>query len=386
LKIFDRKISKSARLASLVVMVLLICSNSQIAVAENFIPTGITTQLDVAQMGMGGMTVVIPGNTHAVFYNPALLAGEDFDVDFIPLMLGLDNDALEVIDFIDEHQYEFENFDSLNLAEKNEFMLASQKFDNKWVSAIYSPYFGVNLTGLGFGFYSVHHADIKVDQGVFFPAVGLRGYEDNVIGFGFGKKLNLFEGDYNAGLTVRITERKTFKPERVSAEDVDRLTEVFATAWEEFESFETGISVDFGLIREIQNDNNPDQTIRLGLAIHDLFSELDGYVKPDVKLAVLINDALPMMINNMQLGFELNDLFNREGVGLFQKINLGGELPLLYNILKLRGGFHQGYPTIGLGLKLLIFRGDYAYFSRELGTRAGQNAETTHRLQFSISF
>ena len=74
------------------------------------------------------------------------------------------------------------------------------------------------------------------------------------------------------------------------------------------------------------------------------------------------------------------------GSGTYQKINMGTELNTLAGFLKLRGGLHQGYPTFGLGIALLIFRLDYAYFTRELGTAPGMYPDDTHSIGITIGW
>lgn len=157
---------------------------------ERYRPTGTAPHLDVRQMGMGGITVAVGGNTHALFYNPALLSRQKFKLDIMPVHGGVDNDIIEVIKFIDDHADEFENFSELSLQEQSEFIQESSKFDNKWVSLYYTPYLGFIINGVSAGWYNVVHADIKIDQGIFVPAVALRGYSDNVFGLEVLVQLN----------------------------------------------------------------------------------------------------------------------------------------------------------------------------------------------------
>ncbi len=65
---------------------------------------------------------------------------------------------------------------------------------------------------------------------------------------------------------------------------------------------------------------------------------------------------------------------------------MGAEIGILANFLKVRGGFHQGYPTVGAGISLAILHLDYAHFTRELGNAPGLFPESTHRIQLVIGF
>jgi len=355
---------------------------------ERFMPTGISNHLHTAQMGMGGITTVVRGhNAHAVIYNPALLNRREFDLDISPISGGLDNDAIEVVDFIDAHQDEFDDFEELTFAEQNRFVMDSQQFDNKWVSVILSPFSGLSMGNFGIAAYSNIVADVKVDHGVFIPAVCMRGFQDNVLGFGMGLPINVTGKKIDFGFSVRLIERRTFRPLRVSAADADELGRVIETSIDEFEKTDRGFGFDAGLIYTFPS--NPlgwNTGLDIGVVAQDLLGELDGYVIPNIKIGAITQLPTSLFPLDCDLAVEFTDLFNRQGVGLVQRLNLGAEKKILANIICLRGGFHQGYPTFGLGLKLLFIEADYAYFTRELGTRPGQFAESTHRLQLGLDF
>jgi len=356
------------------------------ATGERFMPTGIELHLDLAQMGMGGMTVAVPGNSHAVFYNPAALNHHEYFLDIAPINFGLDQNALEVIDFINHHKYEFDHFEDLDPQSQKDFIMASQEFDNKWVTAILTPYFGISTGGVGAGFYSVLHSEVKVDQGVFFPAIALRGYQDDVLGMGTGTTLDLFGANYDFGATLRLIQRKTFAPLRVDAHDANRIEEVIRAAYHRFESYTEGFGVDIGLIRSFPNYKSDTSHFEIGFVIQDLVGELDGYVKPNVKLGASFSKSLRGFAREFLAGVEITDIFNRRGAGFAQRINLGNQISILGKVVMIRMGVHEGYPTAGLGLKIYFVKIDYAFFTRELGTRPGQFPESTHRAQISLAF
>jgi len=373
----------------LVGILLLITQVAGLALAdERFMPTGITNHLHAAQLGMGGITTVARGhNAHAVFYNPALLNHREFDLDISLISGGLDDDAVEVIDFIDAHQNEFDDFEELTFAEQNRFIMDSQQFDNKWVSVALSPFSGMAIENIGTAVYSVILADVKVDHGVFIPAVGMRGYQDNVLGFGLGLPIKLTGKEINFGFSLRFIERRTFKPLRVSAADADELDQVIETSFDEFEKTENGFGFDIGLIHTLPvNLLGWNTDLDIGIVAQDLIGVLDSYMIPNINIGAITPLPASLSPLNCDVAVEFTDLFNRQGVGLVQRLNLGAEKNILSNIISLRCGLHQGYPTFGLGLKLLFIEGDYAYFTRELGTRPGQFAESTHRLQLGLDF
>jgi len=368
----------------LLILIILALTNSSLA-GERYLPTGITVHLDIAQMGMGGLTVTVGDNAHSVFYNPALLNRQGLELDITPFSGGLDNDAIEVIDFIKEHEDDFDDFELLDPAEQNQFLIDSEHFDNKWVSAILTPYAGLCINNIGAGMYSIIQADVKVDHGVFVPAVGMRGFQDNVFGFGIGLPMNVMGKTLDMGVALRFIERKTLKPLRVGAADADKLEQVFETALDEFESIEKGFGLDIGMIHSMHSDVSDGRSnLDLAIVIQDLVAELDGYIKPNVKVGAMTELPPGILPFRCDVGAEINDLFNRQGVTFTRRLNLGAEARFLANVIRLRGGFHQGYPTWGLGVEIPFVRADYAFFARELGTRPGQFSEATHRLQLGF--
>lgn len=377
----------SAIAAAAFAFILLFWHSSMIYADERFSPTGVAMHLDVAQMGMGGLTVAGAGtNSHALIYNPAELRKRDFSLDIIPIGLGLDNDALEVIGFIDDHKYEFEHFEELDAASQARFITESQKFDNKWVNALITPYIGFSLNGFGIVYYSVLHADSKVDQGIFFPAVGLRGYQDNVLGIGYGQPVHMFDQDYDVGFALRFTERKTFAPLRISADDANKIEEVIKSAYDEFSVSHRGFGFDIGASRSFPMNYERNSSLEVGVAVQDLIGKLDHYIKPNVNIGLTYRNPFPGLSSNSVLGAEITDFFNRRGGGLSLRLNAGAQFSMVSNAVNFRFGFHQGYPTVGFGLDFRVVKIDYAYFTRELGIRAGQFGESTHRLQLSFNY
>jgi len=114
------------------------------------------------------------------------------------------------------------------------------------------------------------------------------------------------------------------------------------------------------------------------VTVQDLIGSHDGWVKPN-----LIAGIAYQYSKRLLLCADMNDWFNTQGVGFFQKLNMGAEfrLPILLDI---RAGVHQGYPTFGLGLRLMILKLDYAYFGNEGGILPGQIQEYSHRFGITI--
>ena len=70
---------------------------------------------------------------------------------------------------------------------------------------------------------------------------------------------------------------------------------------------------------------------------------------------------------------------------LISHINAGAEIRLL-SFLDIRGGFNQGYWTLGTGLDIFVIKMDVAYFWQELGKTAGANPVDGLSVKFNIGW
>jgi hypothetical protein len=72
------------------------------------------------------------------------------------------------------------------------------------------------------------------------------------------------------------------------------------------------------------------------------------------------------------------------GEDIYTHVHLGAEFR--YWFLRFRGGAYQGYPSGGLGVDIPFLKIDYAFYSRELGEKAGDLRETNHVVSLALRF
>jgi len=108
------------------------------------------------------------------------------------------------------------------------------------------------------------------------------------------------------------------------------------------------------------------------------------------------SNDIPSEKNNITLGAALTfdtllvsitpavDLIylNDADLQLTRKINFGVEIAL--PLIALRGGFHEGYYTAGVGMNMGLFRVDAATYGVELGDYPGQIQDRRYVLQFTM--
>lgn len=99
----------------------------------------------------------------------------------------------------------------------------------------------------------------------------------------------------------------------------------------------------------------------------------------DVTLGTALQFKLPLLSISPEVDFHY---LNREDLQLTRKINFGIEIGL--PLLDIRGGFHEGYYTAGLGLNLGLFKVDLATYGVELGAYPGQIEDRRYVLSFSM--
>jgi hypothetical protein len=351
-------------------------------------PRGAEVHIHAAQLGMGGLTTMVSRNAHTLIYNPGMLTRQKFAIELPTLPLGVNSDLQELVDFIGDHEDDFNHFDSLTAEEQSLFMKDSESFDNKWFPLSIAPFTGISFKNFGLAAYGTINGGLKIDQGVFVPAVGLRGYADLVFAAGLARNFEFSGKEVGIGVTVRMIQRGYLENKRIGVDKVAKFADVAQEMADQVtEDLVSGFGIDVGAIHTIEMSG--ENYLDVGVAIQDLYGAIDGeYVGANLKFGGMYHMPFEdnILVKRWDFGIEMVDAFNREGVSLFQKINMGTELSVIGGLLSLRGGFHQGYPTMGLGVSLAFIKVDIAKYTRELGRAPGQDGEDMFFAQFSIGF
>jgi hypothetical protein len=91
---------------------------------------------------------------------------------------------------------------------------------------------------------------------------------------------------------------------------------------------------------------------------------------------------------------DVKDLINADSKVLFgdgliadtagTHLHFGAEFR--YWFMRLRGGFNQGYPTLGAGLDIPFLKLDYTFYSDEIGLFAGTSKQSSHMITLALRF
>lgn len=113
------------------------------------------------------------------------------------------------------------------------------------------------------------------------------------------------------------------------------------------------------------------------------FRSAGGSVIPDEKNNMTLGGALTFDTPVVSVTPAVDVVYlNDANLQLTRKINMGIEIGL--PLLDIRGGFHEGYYTAGLGVNLGLFRVDAATYGVELGDYPGQIEDRRYVLQFTM--
>ncbi|RLD16369.1 MAG: hypothetical protein DRI36_05735, partial [Caldiserica bacterium] len=331
---------------------------------------------------------------------------KDLLFNIFNLRIGISNDVLKTYEFYDENKDELENFDELSSERQqeltNEIIDRITHYRNRITLNVpdfcFVPKSG--FINIGFGLFAGGDFGLKFKKGILVPKIQFWGSADAIAMIPVSMKIPtpILPGKIAASITPKLVYRASID---------DELTVL------EFENYDfdlqpgKGIGFDLSFIWEL-NDR-----LRIGGVLHDFTrtkisyeevkdgtttvkSAYSSYINPDLSIGIAYKPkriyywigksvSFPQFIT---LLVDVRNIFYKKEpfyeATFFKKLHLGAEADL--KILKLRGGFYQGYPSFGLGLDLWFLEIDYAFWGRELGRYPGQIPEWNHMISIRLSF
>lgn len=150
-------------------------------------------------------------------------------------------------------------------------------------------------------------------------------------------------------------------------------------------SFDVGLLYDLSYLKILKP--------KLGLSFMDI-TDLDfrknnmGRMIPmRGNIGLSINPTIPLIADTV-IAIDYQDFTGAytQDKSMGKRLHMGAEIGLLKRFLMLRGGFNQGYPSLGAELDLWILRLGYAYYTEEMGAYSGQDKDTRHLIQLSLGW
>ncbi len=333
---------------------------------------------DIRAMGMGNSTVAVTTDRTAIFHNPAGLSQirDSVELSFTPIAAAIDGIFLTILKEMIEHGDKLSDINNVD----QEFIDILNKYDGKWVGLEYNPEFTIAAENIGFGMYSVFPLGIRIESGHLIPKLGLRGQRDLVFTWAVG--IPLRHENNHCGISVEYLQRTPIDMLTTYTETFIIFDEIAQNPFGiigDYSNIQHGVSFDVGFMHDFNG-------FRLAYDIKDILAVIGGDMVAPPRIDLGCAYYFPQLekvkfIKNLILSLEFSDIFGIEHDSekyeqFWKKTHFGAEFDLHYAAFRV--GLNQGYPTAGLGLKLGVFKLDYAYFTEELGYYAGQLEKNQH--------
>ena len=326
-----------------------------------------TINSSVRALGMGDAYTALADDSSSLFYNPAGLARvRGINLKFFSLRVGAG--GIE----------SYEKIKDLDSEEDEAYAEALRELYGEHVWSGAGGQLALTLPMLGVGVYNHLDALIQVNNPVY-PEIYTSVINDYgyVLGFGIPIAPVLHVGA-NLKYIKRSGARVPYGASVVADLDPDKLYDNI-TGWGKgygadlgmnfvipapfFDAVLSGVWKNVGGISFKSSDPNA-----------NIPSEQN-----DMTLGVALKFDTPLL--SVAPAVDVRYL-NREDLQLARKLNFGIEIGI--PLIDIRGGFHEGYYTAGVGVNLGLFRVDAATYGVELGAYPGQIEDRRYALEFTM--
>lgn len=379
----NRNHIRESYLGGLIIAAIMIC----LSVTTGYAQSGSNSPIfrpDMQALGMGGAYVAAGDNANALVYNPALLSRAGFDLVISSLRFRLDNDFLNVANFVMDHQKDFALYDTLysgqvdstSIGGLDEFLEDITPYENRWGKTRFAPMFRLSFDNFGFGIYNSTDIWIKADKGIYNPRVYGWAISDLVFLAGYAQEVNQ---KVTVGFTGKFVSRRTSDLVRIESTDLDATNEVLKPAYNHLKKDDRGGGLDLGALYAYRPN------VDFGCVLQDAVGWIGSKrISRNLKVGVAYHwKGFPFpSISKGLIAADIEDLLFTTGDHFFKRIHFGASSTFL--VFNARVGFNQGYPSTGIGLNLYIFSIDYAYYGEELSQIPGQEEEWYHTLELTI--
>ena len=376
----------------------------------------------VRPLGMGGAFTAVADDNNAFSFNPAgMVQRTGAEVSFLEIALGGSSDLKEAVDYLSDHEDELTNLDNIATADPtranqivndtlNTFTGLNPRFyvAGDVATFVSGPRFMGMPLHVGFGALFVVDGRFNIGPGTPFPTVSYSVDSDMVIPLSLAKRFDApyIPGKIGVGLTGKLIRRAQVKQDNLNVAQLDNLDVPDPAIGK-------GIGSDLGLLYQ------PTDRFNVGLMVRDFLGtkisydrvdaengipaqpERDTVIRPRTNIGVALTPERLLWIlptgNRLTLAADVRDILDKDkhiffengfrrvfGQDMWKQVHLGAEYK--YWFLRLRGGAYQGYPSFGLGVDLPVLKVDYAFYSQELGARAGDLRQENHVISLGFKF
>jgi len=321
----------------------------------------------VRALGMGNAHTAIVQEGDSVFYNPAGYGkGRGITWTILDPVFGLNN--------VESYQEFVDLF-----SDSNDVAAIVNGLYGRELSLFLGAKSILTMGGFAAGAYGVADISLVANNPVY-PNLDTRYILDQgyVAGWGFEAVDNLHVG-FQARRVTRTGGQIPVGVSTIANLDPDAITA-------ELSRKGLGYAFDVGLTYTLAGELNPTFSYTVRDMGNTSFRAADGGLAPlPVRQEQILGVALAFKSALMDVRPALDFRYlDRSDIQLGKKINLGVELS--FPMLDVRGGFHQGYYTLGAGFDFWLMRIDLATYGQELGVYPGQLEDRRYMMQITFEF
>lgn len=325
----------------------------------------------VRPLGMGGAFTAVADDDNAIFYNPAgldkidrwrmavlnpLVEVNQKGVDFYKDAKDTDfDDTVEVTRLLQDHMGDY-------------LHLRGALFPN-----FYMRHFAFGVLG---------QATINAQpNNIAFPELQVHDALTTASGH-FGTGWGFFDGILRAGGAVKYVTAKGMHDRIYTVADI--ASDNFGDEVKDDLKRGSGFGFDAGAMLEFPVVLKPTLAVMVQ-NIGDVDLEDAGKIPQQVNVGISLRHAFSWLA--LTAAADYTDVLKKVGADddTYKRIHMGVEARL-WDMVALRGGYNQGYGTIGVSVDFRVLRVDYANYCEEIGGAAGDRSDRRQVLQVTLGW
>ncbi len=341
---------------------------------------------NLRQKGMGGAGIARTFDSSALYINPAGLARAKFSIN-LPLRVRADVGT----SFLDKLSSYSDLINASSKSQRSSNLAKLLPITIPFGYAI-SPVLAFTQENFSVGLFCQGNTSIKLVNPVS-PEFQMSGYTDISPMIGLSDTYTVAGQKVSLGATLRYVSRSRLIDATGSFVYKKQIADLLADTKQDLSASVanlSGIGGDVGAMMPVGEGN-------FGAVLYNLGSSLSGEavgrtlteqlpMHLGIGYAQPVNlDFIPFVgsyVGTLDTAIDLKLLNN----DMYKNIYMGVEKKILGDVLSLRGGLHQGYPTLGLSVDLMVIKFNYAYYTEEFGAKLGYEPQSFHGIETVLLF
>ena len=330
-------------------------------------------------LSMGETRLSVYHNTRSFLDNPALLVGQRSDFTILSTQIKIDSKSFDYLDFVNNHEDDFDNLSAEK--ESSEYKQALDNiqndirpFENSTIRNQLSLGIGMVKNDIGFHLQHVSTLHIRPDI-LLTPKFVISNTNEVMLAIGYGRKVEEISKKLKLGVNFKYFTKNTFDNLLF---DMVRLSSATAVDYilDTIPAMTTGYSVEIGGLYQFTDD------IIFSAVIRNFpGSYLDEHP------GLFFDFGARWQYYGVEAVAEYSDFFNIFERPFAQHLHMGFRYTIPYvQVIDVRYGYNQGFPTIGVGLNLAFFHFNYAFHQKAYSDFLFDDVGKSHTIEIRFSF